>query len=284
MQDMELFKSRVDEAAAHVRSRLTCRPQLALVLGTGLGGVMDSMATAGSLPYTDIPHHPMSTVAGHEGRLIWGAWAGRDVIALQGRFHLYEGYSPLEISFPFRLLAALGVRALIVTNAAGGLNPGFSAGDLMLIRDHINLLGVNPLAGPNIDAWGVRFPDMTDPYSERLQALAADTARAAGIRLRTGVYVGVPGPSLETAAETRFLRQIGADAVGMSTVIEVITAVHAGLEVLGMSVITNVNNPDDYRPATLEHIIATARVAGPRLTRLLEAIVAHPDFLAAGVT
>ena len=279
MTDMELFQTHVEEAVAWVRPRLDRVPQCAIVLGTGLGGVIDSMTVAGSLLYQQIPHYPGTTVAGHDGRLVWGTWTGRPVVVLQGRLHLYEGHAPLDVSFPIRLLAGLGVKQLIVTNAAGGLNLGFRAGDLMLIRDHINLLGSNPLTGPNVEAWGVRFPDMTEPYSRRLQRLLSEAAGAAGISLRSGVYVGVPGPSLETAAETRFLRQIGADAVGMSTILEVIAAVHAGIEVLGVSVITNVNNPDDYRPATLAQIIASANAAAPRLMQLLEATVAHPEFV-----
>jgi len=279
MTDMELFQAHVAEAVAWVRPRLDRVPQFAVVLGTGLGCVIDSMTVAGSLPFEQIPHYPGTAVAGHDGRLVWGTWAGRSVVVLQGRLHLYEGHAPLDVSFPIRLLAGLGVRILLVTNAAGGLNLGFRAGDLMLIRDHINLLGSNPLTGPNVEAWGVRFPDMTEPYSRRLQQLAAEAAATAGMSLRSGVYVGVHGPSLETAAETRFLRQIGADAVGMSTILEVIVAVHAGIEVLGVSVVTNVNNPDDYRPATLAQIIATANAAAPRLMRLLETTVAHPEFL-----
>jgi len=188
---------------------------------------------------------------------------------MQGRIHLYEGYTPKQVSFPLRIMAALGIHTLILSNAAGGLNPQFRGGDLMLITDHINLTGRNPLLGPNVDEWGPRFPDMAEPYSRRLQELAVRTALAEKIQLHRGVYAGVLGPSLETAAETRFLRMIGADAVGMSIVMESITAVHAGLDVLGISVITNVNLPDHYKPVPLDEIISTAEEAGPKLMFLL---------------
>jgi purine-nucleoside phosphorylase len=192
---------------------------------------------------------------------------------MQGRFHLYEGYEPKEITFPIRVMAAMGIKTLLISNAAGGLDLSFKAGDLMLISDHINLTGQNPLKGDNLDEWGPRFPDMTAPYSRRLINLAQKAAKDLGIKIRKGVYVGVPGPSMETTAETRFLRIIGADAVGMSTIPEVIVAVHAGLEVLGLSVITNVNDPDNYQPAPLEQVIATAKGAEPTLVRLVEEVL-----------
>jgi purine-nucleoside phosphorylase len=273
MTAIDVFQAQVEAATAVVRTRLTVRPSTALILGTGLGGVADQMQVQGTLPYGEIPHHPVSTVEGHAGRLLWGTWAGQPLLVLQGRFHLYEGYSARDISFPIRVLAALGVRRMIITNAAGGLNPQFRPADVMLITDHINLLGQNPLTGPNVDAWGPRFPEMTEPYSRRLQKVATDTAFAMQFPLQRGVYVAVPGPSLETAAETRFLRQIGADAVGMSTVPEVITAVHAGMQVLAFSVITNVNRPDNYEPAPLETILANAAKAGPNLMRLIEGLL-----------
>ncbi len=269
------FKEKVEEATAFISPYLDSSPEIGLVLGTGLGGVVEGMDKSESLVYEAIPHFPHSTVESHLGRIVFGTWAKKPVIALQGRFHLYEGYSPAEVSFPIRVLRALGVKILVLSNAAGGLNPHFQAGDLMVLTDHINLTGRSPLAGPNIDEWGVRFPDMTEPYSGRLIELAEETALAERVRLRRGVYAGVLGPNLETAAETRFLRMIGADAVGMSMVMEVITAVHAGLEVLGFSVITNVNLPDCYMPANIEEIIATANRAGKRLGLLLEGIVAR---------
>lgn len=271
---MEVFRRQVEEAAAFLRSRTALRPEIAMILGTGLGGAAGEMENAVAIPYEEIPHFPVSTVAGHEGRLLCGLFAGKPVLAMQGRFHLYEGYTARQISFPIRVLKALGSKILIVSNAAGGLNPQFQAGDLMLVTDHINMTGQNPLVGPNVDEWGARFTDMTEPYSRRLRKLAAETALAAGIELHRGVYVGLVGPSLETAAETRFLRAAGADAVGMSLVMEAITAVHAGIELMGVSVITNVNLPDNYQPAPLEEIIATAESAGRRLQKLLGGVVA----------
>ncbi len=270
---MDLFRKEVEAAAEFIRSRLDAQPEIGLILGTGLGGVAEAMEKRAVIPYGSIPHFPVSTVQSHEGRLLYGKWGGKVILAMQGRFHLYEGYSPRQISFPIRVLAALGVRKLILSNAAGGLNPGFVPGDLMLITDHINFTGCNPLVGPNIDDWGPRFPDMTEPYNRRLRELARETALAERVRLREGVFVGVLGPSLETAAETRFLRQMGADAVGMSVVMENITAVHAGIEVMGISVISNVNLPDNYQPIPLELVISTAEAAGPKLMHLLENIL-----------
>lgn len=265
---MEEFRHQVEEAAAFIRSRLEGQPEIGLILGTGLGNIAQAMENVSTCPYVDIPHYPRSTVQSHAGRLLGGSWAGKTVLANQGRFHLYEGYSARQISFPIRVMAELGVRTLIISNAAGGLNPNFRAGDLMLITDHINLTGNNPLVGPNVDEWGVRFPDMVEPYDRGLQQVALETALQERIPLRRGVYAGVLGPSLETAAETRFLRTIGADAVGMSTIMEVITAVHMGFRVLGVSVITNVNLPDAYEPASVEQVIATAEKAGPNLIDL----------------
>jgi purine-nucleoside phosphorylase len=271
---IERFQQQLHEAADFLRSRTTAfTPEVALILGTGLGDVSEAMQVEGRLPYQEIPHHPVSTVSSHQGEWLWGTWSGKRIVALKGRFHLYEGYTPLEISFPIRLLARLGLGTLVLSNAAGGLNPQFNAGDLMLITDHINFTGRNPLIGPNLDQLGVRFPDMTQPYSLSLRDLAEKTALHNGIALQRGVYVGVLGPSMETAAETRMLRMLGADAVGMSTIMEVIAAVHAGLEVLGISVISNVNRPDCYEPVALEQVIATASLAGPELVRLLGAIL-----------
>jgi len=270
---MELFYQQVEEATTFMRARLEKPPEIGLILGTGLGGVADEMGKTAAFPYEEIPHFPTSTVESHQGRLIYGTWSDKPVLAMQGRFHLYEGYTPKQISFPIRVMAALGVRTLILSSAAGGLNPQFRGGDLMLIRDHINLTGHNPLIGPNMDAWGPRFPDMTQPYNRKLQEMAIPTAISERLLLHQGVYVGVLGPNLETAAETRFLRAIGADAVGMSMIMEVLTAVHAGLDVLGISVITNVNLPDNYQPTRLEQVIATAEQASPRLVQLLGRVI-----------
>ncbi|MFZ0929668.1 MAG: purine-nucleoside phosphorylase [Syntrophobacteraceae bacterium] len=267
------LKAKVQEAADSIKLRLTSEPAVGLILGTGLGGIVDEIDKAVVVPYQVIPHHPVCTAPGHRGRLVCGRWAGKQVIAMDGRFHLYEGYSPQMISFPIRVLRALGTKTLVVSNAAGGLNPNFQAGDLMVITDHINFTGQNPLVGPNEDDWGLRFPDMVEPYSRRLFELAEKTALKEGIVLRRGVYAGVLGPCLETAAETRFLKMSGADAVGMSTIMEVITAVHAGMEVLAISAITNVNLPDCYLRAAVEEIIETASGSGKILSRLFEKIL-----------
>lgn len=266
---MDVFQKQVVEASAFVRSRGGMQPEIGLILGTGLGGVAEAMDVAALIPYEEIPHFPVSTAPSHESRLLCGRWSGKAVVSMQGRFHLYEGYTPQQISFPIRVMKALGVRTLIISAAAGGLNPLFRAGELMLITDHINLTGHNPLRGPNVDEWGPRFPDMAEPYRRRLQELAVKTAIDGKLPLHRGVYAGVLGPSLETAAETRFLRAIGADAVGMSVIMEVITAVHCGLEVMGVAVITNVNLPDCYQPAVLEDIVATAEQAGAKLMSLV---------------
>jgi purine-nucleoside phosphorylase len=271
---MESFIQQVNEAAHYLTARLPVHPRIAVILGTGLGGAAESVSESAVVPYSEIPHFPVSTAPSHEGRLIGGQWAGQPVLVMQGRFHLYEGYTPLQISFPIRVMAQLGIRILIVSNAAGGLNPNYRAGDLMLVSDHINLTGQNPLAGPNADQWGPRFPEMTEPYCRNLQQMALDTALCERILLHRGVYVGVMGPSLETAAETRMLRTLGADAVGMSLIMENITAVHAGIKVLGLSVVTNVNLPDNYQPAPVEQIIATANASAPMLHHLMDRLLA----------
>lgn len=263
----------LQETAAFLRSRIEPGIEIGLVLGTGLGGLADRLRQGGTLPYGAIPSFPRSTVASHEGNLSWGLLAGRKVLVLQGRFHLYEGYNPQEIVFPIRALAALGMKSLVVSNAAGGLDPLYRPGDVMLITDHINFTGENPLVGLTEEDWGSRFPDMSAAYDPSLRSLAEASALAAGIPLRQGVYVGVKGPSLETPAETRFLKAMGAQAVGMSTIMEVIAAVQCGLRVLGLSVITNVNRPDCMEPASLESIIETARRAEPRLVALVEGVL-----------
>ena len=263
----------VEEAAAVVRERFDRAPDVAVILGTGLGRLGGEIETAVAIDYADIPHFPLSTVESHAGRLLCGRLAGKTVIAMQGRFHRYEGYTLQQVTFPIRVLRALGARTLVVSNACGGMNPLWRAGDLMLIADHINLLGDNPLTGPNDDRLGPRFPDMSDAYDAQLRALAREVALARGIELREGVYVAVSGPNLETRAEYRFLRAIGADVVGMSTVPEVIVAVHAGMRVLGLSIITDMCLPDALEPATVEKIIAVANGAEPKLTRLVSGVL-----------
>lgn len=263
----------IDEAAAVVRARFGARPDVAIILGTGLGGLAEEIAAQAVVDYGDIPGFPLSTVESHAGRLLCGTLGGKTVVAMQGRFHRYEGYSLQQVTFPVRVLRALGAESLVVSNACGGLNPLWSAGDLMLIADHINLLGDSPLIGPNDDRLGPRFPDLSAAYDPQLRALARDVAVDEKITLREGVYVAVAGPNLETRAEYRFLRAIGADVVGMSTVPEVVVAVHAGMRVLGVSIVTDMCLPDALEPATVERIIAVANRAEPQLTRLVRGVL-----------
>jgi purine-nucleoside phosphorylase len=260
---------RVAAAADAIRARTGLRPEIAIVLGTGLGGLAREIAIEAEVPYGDIPGFPLSTVESPTGKLLAGRLAGRPVMAMQGRFHRYEGYDLQQVTFPVRVLHALGARTLVVSNACGGMNPLWGPGDLVLLSDHINLLGDNPLVGPNDDRMGPRFPDMSAPYDGELRALARAAALELGIVLREGVYVAVPGPNLETRAEYRMLRAIGADVVGMSTVPEVIVAVHQGMRVVGVSIITDQCLPDALEPADIARIIATASRAEPQLTRLI---------------
>jgi purine-nucleoside phosphorylase len=259
----------VERAADVVRSRFGREPDVAVILGTGLGALAGRVAVEASIDYADIPGFPLSTVESHAGRLLCGTLAGKTVVAMQGRFHRYEGYSLAQVTFPVRVLRALGARVLVVSNACGGMHPLWAPGDLMLIADHINLLGDNPLIGPNDDRLGPRFPDMSEPYDGRLRAIARAVALEQRITLHEGVYVAVPGPNLETRAEYRFLRGIGADVVGMSTVPEVIVAIHGGMRVLGISIITDQCLPDALEPASVEKIIAVASRAEPNLTTLV---------------
>ncbi len=267
------YRIKVDETARFLSSLLRMHPTVGIILGTGLGGLADRIEKHKVILYHDIPHFPKSTVESHAGQLIIGHLGGKAVLAFQGRFHFYEGYSLEEVTFPVRVLASLGVRTLILSNAAGGLNPLFKPGDLMIIRDHINLMGVNPLRGSNIDEWGPRFPDMSAAYDRELSEKAERVALDAGISIQKGVYVAVSGPSLETPAETRFLRMIGADAVGMSTVPEVIVANHAGLRVFAVSVIANLNLPDCMRPVYIKDVIATASGVEPNLVLLVSKLL-----------
>ena len=268
-----LLHDRVLSAADAVRARTKLRPEVAIVLGTGLGGLAREIEVEAEIPYGDIPGFPLSTVETHAGKLLAGRLAGHPVMAMQGRFHRYEGYDLQQVTFPVRVLHALGARTLLVSNACGGMNPLWGPGDLVLLSDHINLLGDNPLIGPNDDRLGPRFPDMSAPYDPDLRALARAAALELGIVLREGVYVAVPGPNLETRAEYRMLRAIGADVVGMSTVPEVIVAVHQGMRVVGVSIITDQCLPDALEPADIGRIIATASRAEPKLTRLITTLV-----------
>ena len=266
MSDMA---SMIQEASELVGRRCNLRPEYGIILGTGLGGLVSEIDIRCEIPYPEIPHFVSSTVETHSGRLLLGELSGRKVAAMQGRFHFYEGYSMQQITFPVRVMKALGAGTLVVSNACGGMNPMWDRGDLMAIEDHINLLGDNPLVGPNDNSLGPRFPDMSRPYSHELIALAEKIALEEGIVLRKGVYVAVPGPNLETRAEYRFLRGIGADVVGMSTVPEVIVAVHSGMQVLGVSIITDLCLPDALEPADISEIIKVAGEAEPKLTCLI---------------
>jgi purine-nucleoside phosphorylase len=270
---MAEFFDQVAEAAAAVKAQWKGRPRVGIILGTGLGALAQDIRSEATLPYTDIPHFPHSTVQSHAGRLVCGELAGKLVVAMEGRFHAYEGYSLRQITLPVRVFKALGCEYLIVSNACGGMNPQFAQGDLMLIEDHINLLGDNPLIGPNDDRLGERFPDMSRPYDKELLTLAGRIALEERIVCHKGVFVAVTGPNLETRAEYRFLRAIGADVVGMSTVPEVIVAVHAKMRALGISVITDMCLPDALHPVNLDAIIAVANEAEKKLRVLVRRVV-----------
>lgn len=265
----------IREAADAIRSRTNVRPEIGLVLGSGLGVLADEIENAVTIPYGDIPHFPVSTVEGHAGELLLGTLAGKPVLLMKGRFHMYEGYAAETVSFPMRVMKALGVRTLLVTNAAGGIHAGFEPGDLMLISDHINFMFRNPLIGPNDNEIGVRFPDMSEAYSRELRALARSVGDSLGVSLREGVYVGVLGPSYETPAEIRMLRALGADAVGMSTVPETIAARHAGIAVLGISCISNMAAGMLDQPLSHAEVMETAERVRETFVRVVKGIVAE---------
>lgn len=261
------------EAEAHIGKRSGHRPTIGLVLGSGLGVLAEEIRAADVIPYHEIPHFPVSTVEGHAGQLVLGELEGQTVVAMQGRFHYYEGYGLDQVTFPIRVMKELGVENLIVTNAAGGINTDFQAGDLMLIRDHLNFMFNNPLLGPNAPEWGVRFPDMSDAYDRSYRQLARRVAEAQNIPLREGVYVGLTGPTYETPAEIRMFRKLGGDAVGMSTVPEVIVARHAGIRVLGISCISNLAAGILDQPLSHDEVMETAERVKPRFIRLVKGIV-----------
>jgi purine-nucleoside phosphorylase len=267
----------VHAAAGAIRSRARLSPgpgpDVAIILGTGLGELGAAIDVTHTVDYSDIPGFPLSTVESHSGRLLFGTLGGQRVAALQGRFHRYEGYSLQQVAFPVRVLRALGAGTLVVSNACGAMRADWSAGDLVLIADHINFLGGSPLIGPNDDGLGPRFPDMSEPYDPALRGLARSVAQEQGITLREGVYAAVTGPNLETRAEYRMLSAMGADVVGMSTVPEVIVARHAGMCVLGLSIVTDLCVPDSLQPATLDAILAVARRAEPQLTALVRGVL-----------
>ena len=265
----------IRRAAAVIRTFSKKRPSVGIILGTGLGKLAADIKRKTAIPYTEIPNFPQTTVATHAGEMVIGELAGKTVAALSGRFHYYEGYSMMEISLPVRVLKALGAKVLVVSGATGAMNPQYRHGDLVVIEDHINLMGDNPLIGPNDDMLGPRYPDMSAPYDRKLIDLAMQAALKMGVRCHTGVYVAVAGPNLETRAEYRFLRTVGADVVGMSVVPEVIAAVHAGLRVLGIAVVTDMCLPDALKPADIVEIIKIANAAERKLTPIVEKVIAR---------
>lgn len=271
---MNNYFEQITEASKYIQSQIGLVPDLAIILGSGLGDLANDIDVVKEFSYSDIPHFPISTVPGHAGKLILGTLMGKKVVVMKGRMHFYEGYPMSSVIFPVRVMHALGAKKLIVTNAAGGLNPKFSPGDVMLITDHINMQGDNALIGPNDDSIGPRFPDMTNLYTPELRKLTLDIAEEQGITLQKGVYVAWSGPTYETPAERRFLRQIGGDAVGMSTVPEATAARHAGMEILGFSAITNIATGGEDQPADdHEHVLAMAKVAGEKLVKLVRTVI-----------
>jgi len=267
---MDSYQQQVEEAVAYLRPYAPDELEIILQLGTGLGALATALEDVCRVPYADIPHFPHSTVASHAGNLFFGRLGGRAVALLQGRFHYYEGYSTREVAFPVRVLSLLGAETAIITNASGGLNPAYAPGTIMILEDHLYFLPENPLRGPNVDSWGPRFPDLSQPYDQHLRKLALKGAAELALdEVVSGVYVCIPGPSLETPAETRYLRMAGADAVGMSSLPEILVARHAGLRVLGLSVVANVNDPDNFAPILLDDIVAAAARVEPRLQQLI---------------
>jgi len=267
------LKQMIEESLEAIRSKTDMEPIVGIILGTGLGGLTAAIETETTISYSEIPHFPKPTVESHEGRLVFGTLGGKKVVAMQGRFHYYEGYAMKQVAFPVRVMKALGIEVLVVSNAVGGMNPQMPKGTVMSIVDHINLIGDNPLIGPNDEDLGPRFPDMSEPYDCELIKLAQEVALEKGIDLGKGVLVAVAGPNLETAAEYRFLRAIGADVVGMSTVPEVIVGIHAGLRIMGLSIITDNCFPVPLEAANIEDIIETATEAEPKLNAVVTGVI-----------
>ncbi len=272
------LQQRIHESVAAIRTKTLAQPKVGVILGTGLGRLAEDLTLECEIPYTDIPHMPRSTVETHKGRLLFGQLGDKEVVVMQGRFHYYEGYSMQQITHGVRIMKQLGVQCLVVTNACGALNPEYRRAQLMLISDHINLLGDNPLIGENDPQLGPRFPDMSDPYTASIRHIARVAAKDIGIPIHEGVYVAVPGPNLETRAEYRFLRGIGADVVGMSTIPEVIVAVHSSMQVLGLSVITDECFPDTLQAVSLSEILAAADEAEPHMTALVQECIRRMEF------
>ena len=265
--------TKINDAIKVIKQHTEDEYSVGIILGTGLGGLVKEINVEHKIDYANLPHFPISTVESHKGKLIFGTLGDKKVVAMQGRFHYYEGYSMQQITFPVRVMKFLGVNTLLVSNACGGMDPAFQRGDVMLMVDHINLLGDNPLIGKNEDELGPRFPDMSEPYSNNLISLAEEVAAANNIKIQKGVYVAVPGPNLETKAEYKFLRKIGADVVGMSTIPENIVANHMGMKVLGISIITDECFPETLQPVNVEEIIATAQKAEPKMTLIMSEVI-----------
>jgi purine-nucleoside phosphorylase len=264
---------KINETLEVIKKKTNDPYEIGIILGTGLGGLVKDITIEHVFDYSELPHFPLSTVESHKGKLIFGTIEGKKVVAMQGRFHYYEGYTMQQITYPVRVMKFLGVKTLLVSNACGGMNPRYKKGDVMLMADHINLLGDNPLIGKNEDSLGPRFPDMSEPYSLELIKLAEEAAHVNNIKVQKGVYVAVPGPNLETPAEYRFLRNIGADVVGMSTIPESIVANHMGIKVLGISIITDECFPDTLKAVNVEEIIAAAMEAEPKMTLIMKEVI-----------
>lgn len=264
---------KIHSAVQAIWKKTAFRPEIAIVLGTGLGNLTKKIKDLSEVDYSQVPFFPKTTAVSHAGRLIFGNLGGKKVVVMEGRFHYYEGYSLEQVTFPIRVLRKLGAKILVVSNAAGSVNLKYRKGDLILIQDHINLMGVNPLIGPNDDRLGIRFPDMSEPYSERLMKFAEEAAKEKNISLKRGVYAAVTGPNLETRAEYRYLKAAGTDLIGMSTVPEVIVGLHSGFEILGLSVVTDLCDPDHLKPVNIEEIIRAANAAGPNLDQLVETTI-----------
>jgi purine-nucleoside phosphorylase len=264
---------KIKETVTVIREKTKEDYPVGIILGTGLGGLVKEISVTHEIDYADLPHFPLSTVESHNGKLIFGTLKGKNVVAMQGRFHYYEGYTMQQITFPVRVMKYLGVKTLLISNACGGMNPQYRKGDIMIMSDHINLMGDNPLIGKNYDELGPRFPDMSEPYNLELICLAEETAMEHKIKVQKGIYVAIPGPNLETRAEYRFLRDTGADVVGMSTIPENIAANHMGMKVLGFSIVTDECFPDNLKPVSVEEIIAAAMQAEPKMTLIMKEVI-----------
>lgn len=267
--DINDYVKKVREAAEYIKTKVENKPEIAIVLGSGLHGIADSLENSSSISYSEIPNFPISTAPGHKGELMFGKISGKNVLLMNGRFHYYEGYTMKEVTFPIRVMQELGVKILIVTNAAGGMNPNFEVGNPCIITDQINFMGDNPLIGPNCEEWGPRFPDMSEAYNKELTEKAISVAKKLGIPVYTGVYLGITGPTFETPAELKMMRNFGADLVGMSTVPEVIVANHAGIKVLGISAVTDKAVPEELKPVTAEEVIEIANSTGEKIANII---------------